>query len=366
MQNRNSRSKTQYHHHFRTPPSIISKTANIHTVSPSVYWIPVRESHDGSVDYLKDIGWNRKSEFIETRVVIVKDRAYLSCIDKTPDKIAKGRHKRKLDGFEKEIHRLYFDEKLTQRVIAKLFGVGEATLSRLFERQNWTSRFERRGIQKRKFETDKERRAASRERRRETQKRIRELRESIFGTKCEICGTDTKVSNKVLCIHKKDGTEHAADALWRKDYLMKLKRNEWALLCIPCHRGIHWLMKWFDWNWKDVMSCFLKRKNSQKLEPITREDFDLETKPKSNANRINPKDMRKLLFGTKCQTCESRKTLVIHRKDGRPHENRILASTKYLRELNPAEWVALCRNCHRQVTWANDILGAIWDEIISK
>jgi len=378
MQNTTTNQTTHFHHRFLTPPSItnrktkskdqVTRTAlpTIHSVSSVVFWSEFREPIDAVIDHLKSIRWNSNSKHLETRVALVDDRIYVSCIDRTPNKIAKGYCKRKLDGFEKEIHRLYFDEELTQRVIAELFGVGEATLSRLFERQNWTARFERRGIKKRKFETDDERRTASKERRRETQKKLRELRESIFGTTCEICGIDAKIMKKILCIHRIDGEEHAEDALWRTYYLRKLNRDEWAPLCISCHRGVHWLMKWYNWSWEDVRNCFLKRRHPQKSEPITREDFDLEAKSKNNVERINPKDMRRYLFGTKCQICKSKKTLVIHRKDGRPHENRILASTKYLRELNPANWVALCRNCHRQITWTSDILGASWNEIVSK
>ena len=55
--------------------------------------------------------------------------------------------------------------------------------------------------------------------------------------------------------------------------------------------------------------------------------------------------------------------MVIHRKDGRPHESRILASVKYLRNLDSNEWVALCNKCHRQVTWARDTLGMKWNDL---
>ncbi len=124
--------------------------------------------------------------------------------------------RKKLDGLEKKIHRLYYDDRLTQHKIAKRFGVGEATLSRFFQQQGWTSRFERRGLPKRKFESDDERREASIERRQETQRRLRELRISIFGTKCDICDIETKGERRKLAIHRKDGSEHHKEVLWRK------------------------------------------------------------------------------------------------------------------------------------------------------
>ncbi len=273
--------------------------------------------------------------------------------------------RRKLDGLEKEIHRLYYDEKWTQREIAERFGVGEATLSRLFEQQGWTSRFERRGIPKRKFENDDERLAASKERRRETQRRIRELRVSIFGTKCDICDVETKEERRKLAIHRKDGSEHGRNVLWTKEFLSNLKKEEWAPLCIPCHRGTHWLMDWANKDYDYIKSQRELAYGAKKetLKPLTREDYDKSMT--GSYARESAKEVRKSLFGESCHFCgeiEEGKNRVSHRKDGRPHENRILASAKYLRNLDSDEWVGLCNKCHRQVTWARDTLGMKWDD----
>ena len=274
--------------------------------------------------------------------------------------------RKKLDGLEKEIHRLYYDDRLTQRKIAKHFGVGEATLSRFFQHQGWTSRFERRGLPKRKFESDDERCEASIERRQETQRRLRELRISIFGTKCDICDIETKGEKRKLAIHRKDGSEHHKEALWRKEFLINLNKKEWAPLCIPCHRGTHWLMEMAkkDYDYIKSQRKLVSGTSKETLKPLTRKDYE---KPMTGSfARESAKDVRKSLFGESCHFCgdiEEGKKMVIHRKDGRPHENRILASTKYLRNLNPDDWVALCNKCHRQVTWARDTLGMIWIDL---
>ncbi len=275
--------------------------------------------------------------------------------------------RKKLDGLEKEIHRLYYDDGLTQRKIAKRFSVGEATLSRFFQQQGWTSRFKRRGLPKRKFESDDERREASIERRRETQRRLRELRISIFGTKCDICEIETKGEKRKLAIHRKDGSEHHKEALWRKGFLCDLNKDEWAPLCIPCHRGTHWLMEWVNKDYDYIKSRREQASGVSKesFKPLTREDYD---KPITGVYpRESAKEVRKSLFGESCHFCgeiEEGKRIVIHRKDGRPHESRILASVKYLRNLDSNEWVALCNKCHRQVTWARDTLGMKWDDLL--
>ncbi|MHA1963660.1 MAG: hypothetical protein ACXACG_10240 [Candidatus Thorarchaeota archaeon] len=267
---------------------------------------------------------------------------------------------------KQEIYRLYYEDKLTQREIANRYGVGEATLSRFFYQQGWTSRFERRGIPKRKFENDEQRKEASKERRRKTQRRLRELRMSIFGTKCDICDIETKGERRKLAIHRIDGSEHHREALWRKEYLSSLKKEEWAPLCIPCHRGIHWLMDWVnkDYEFIKFQSKQTSQSSRESLRPLTRKDY---CKPNTcSSKRESAKEVRKSLFGESCYFCgeiEKGKKMVIHRKDGRPHESRILASAKYLRNLDPDEWVPLCNKCHRHVTWARDILGMKWDDL---
>jgi hypothetical protein len=275
--------------------------------------------------------------------------------------------RRKLDGLKKEIHRLYYEKGLTQLEIAKRFGVAETTMGRLFKRQGWLSRVDRRGVRMRVFENDEERKEARKEHRRVTQRKIRELRKSIFGTKCEICDIDTKEEKRTLAIHRKDGTEHDQNALWRMKFLNNLNREDWTPLCIPCHRGTHWLMKWAnkDWDYVKSQKELSARLSKETLEPLTREDYK---EPRTSEVRAHlgesAKEVRKSLFGESCHFCgeiEDGKRMAIHRKDGRPHDIRILSSAKYLKIIDPDEWVPLCSKCHRQVTWAGNILGMNWE-----
>ena len=57
------------------------------------------------------------------------------------------------------------------------------------------------------------------------------------------------------------------------------------------------------------------------------------------------------------------KRVAIHRKDGRPHEERLTVYEKYFRTLNSDEWVPLCQNHQRFVHWAMDDLGLKWDDL---
>lgn len=279
------------------------------------------------------------------------------------------RSSRRLDGLKNEIHSLYYEKGMTQREIARRFGVGEATVSRLFQENEWVSRNERRGVQMRVFENEEERKEARREHRRVTQRRIRELRNSLFGSDCEICGLDTKENKRVLCIHRKDGMEHRINALWRIKYLENLDREDWAPLCIPCHRGTHWLMENANKEWKNIESRKTLGINSseENIKPLTREDYEgKQTEGRDSRFGRTAKEVRMSMFGRSCHFCgkiDEWKRIVIHRKDGRPHDNRILSSAKYLRNLDPTKWVALCNKCHRQVTWAKYTLGIGRDDL---
>ncbi len=124
-----------------------------------------------------------------------------------------------------------------------------------------------------------------------------------------------------------------------------------------------------DWVNKDYEYIKSQRErtseeNRETLKPLTRGDYD---KPITSSNTKEcAKEVRKSLFGENCHFCgeiEEGKRIVVHRKDSRPHESHILASVKYLRNLNPDDWVALCNKCHRQVTWARDTIGMKWDDL---
>ena len=89
--------KSQFHHRFRSPPSITNSntqskdqttrpaTSPIHSASSLVFWTESREPIDACIDCLKPISWNHNSKHLETRVALVDDRIYLWNIDRTPD-----------------------------------------------------------------------------------------------------------------------------------------------------------------------------------------------------------------------------------------------------------------------------------------
>ena len=121
--------------------------------------------------------------------------------------------------------------------------------------------------------------------------------------------------------------------------------------------------------WKDIETKKESGNDSIKetLKPLTREDYeDNQPSLRNNIARKSAKEVRESLFGNSCHYCgkiEEGKRMVIHRKDGRPHDSRILSSAKYLRNLNSDKWVALCNKCQRQVKWAEDTLEMGWDDL---
>ncbi|MFW9890313.1 MAG: hypothetical protein ACFFER_19200, partial [Candidatus Thorarchaeota archaeon] len=198
-------------------------------------------------------------------------------------------------------------------------------------------------------------------------KRIQQLRNRIFGTKCRICGEERK-----LAIHKKDGSEHEKDSLWRMEFLKSLNPDEWAPLCIPCHRGVHWLMDRYLTDWREVE---LLAEKARGMRPESKAPIKLpDDKTPASSRYLALKDkfgrtrdtLRRAIFGDSCYFCgtyHSKARLVIHRKDGRPHDSKLLVKEKYYRTLNPKNWVPLCQKHHRYVHWAMDNLALKWEDL---
>jgi transcriptional regulator with XRE-family HTH domain len=309
------------------------------------------------------------------------------------------RHKpnrREIDGYE--AHELYFDEGLTQKEVAEKLGVSKSTLSRAFQFFGWKTRIiksrselddnkirqlhfnnnlsqeevaERLGVSRQtitrvfrdhewqgrghtKFESDEEREIANKEKAQLFRQKIHKLREKLFGTECTICGIDKE--KKPLAIHRKDGIDHDYDALWRLGYLETVNPDEWAALCIPCHRGVHWLMKFGKFEW-DEIEGFSKENRGlehERKSPKFLEADSISTSGSEQVSRTpeeNVANLRKALFGENCF--------------GRPHGDRLLWSKKHLRALNPNDWVSLCQKCHRYVHWTMDELRLDWAKLES-
>ena len=264
-----------------------------------------------------------------------------------------------------KIHQLHFDKNLSQKEIAEKLGVSRQTITRIFRDHEWQGRGHT------KFESDEEREIANKEKAQLFRRKIHRLREKLFGTECTICGIDKE--KKSLAIHRKDGIDHDYDALWRLEYLETVNPDEWTALCIPCHRGVHWLMKFGKFEW-DEIEGFFKENRGLEYERKSPKFLEADSISPSESEQVsrtpeeNVANLRKALFGENCFFCGTHgkeKRLAIHRKDGRPHGDRLLWSKKYLRALNPNDWVSLCQKCHRYVHWTMNELHLDWAKLES-
>ncbi|MFW9888737.1 MAG: hypothetical protein ACFFER_11165, partial [Candidatus Thorarchaeota archaeon] len=248
----------------------------------------------------------------------------------------------------KGIHRLYFEEGLTMKEVAERIGTSTGIVSRIFKKYGWVGRI-------RSFDSDDERISAKKENASRTSQKIKDLRDKIFGTECRLCG-----ENRKLAIHRKDGTEHDRHFLWRIGFLESINPDEWVPLCIPCHRGVHWLKEFrrFEWDTIEALAEEYHHLESQTIERLRLPD---DTVP-SSSRYLELKEkhgddidsLRAEFFGESCVFCDTRdrKYLPIHRKDGRKHSPRLTISEKYFRTLDPNDWARICNKHHRQVHWA--------------
>lgn len=74
------------------------------------------------------------------------------------------------------------------------------------------------------------------------------IMESI-GNKCFICGSTLNLAS-----HKKDGSKHHELNTIEVIKQLMTDSNKWVRLCYPCHKSIHWIMKYFRWDWKKIIT----------------------------------------------------------------------------------------------------------------
>ena len=266
-----------------------------------------------------------------------------------------------------EVYRLYFQEGLSQREVAEELGLkGASPIQRIFKEQGWKSRGrwnEGPTYDRRRFSSENEREKAIKERSKKRQKELKKMREQLFGTECRICGVSTE--EKTLAIHRKDFTEHRQNKLWIRGELESIDPDKWVLLCVACHRGVHWMHEQHGADWKDIEQY--QQKNDSQI-PKEKEWYELsDEQKKAKKNKSEEKEtigeLRKRLFGEECRICNSDdRRLIIHRKDGRPHESNFLMKRENLEALDIDEWVPLCQKCHRYIHWAEEKLGLSWDD----
>jgi predicted DNA-binding protein YlxM (UPF0122 family) len=74
------------------------------------------------------------------------------------------------------------------------------------------------------------------------------------------------------------------------------------------------------------------------------------------------KEVRDQLFGKECAICNSERE-IIHRKDGQSHSGNTLWTISGLASIEIDEWVALCRNCHEMAHALMRNYDIHWEEI---
>ncbi len=261
-----------------------------------------------------------------------------------------------------ELHRLYFDEKFNRSEVAKIMDISPAIVSRIFKEKNWKYR------DYLVHATEGERKQAKVENRKKTQFKVVEMRKKLFGKKCQICTEERKIA-----IHRKDGAEHNPDDLWKIKYLRTVTPDEYTAVCIPCHRGVHWMMSEYSQNWKQIKTQATKNIQSEvKIkrpleipnETVSSSETYLKLKTDFEGSE---EELRRAMFGEKCYFCglhyNEGKRLIIHRKDGRPHSDKLTTQVRYFRTLNPKEWIPLCQKHHRHTHWAMNNLDLEWTDL---
>jgi DNA-binding CsgD family transcriptional regulator len=259
----------------------------------------------------------------------------------------------------KEARRLY-EKGLTQEAIARKLGVSYFTIGNYLRELGVK-------IRKNGYKSHEERVKGRRENAQRHRDKVKALRDDLFGCDCRICGVDR--DKRTIAVHRKDCKDHDDKELWRLESLQKLNPEEWAAVCVMCHRGSHWTHEEMNIDFDKLESMAQQGKAAKSEDTLQNEeskDVQLkleETKP-SYSKEV--REMRKDLFGEKCNFCgeiPDDKALVIHRKDGEEHDKEDLWDKERLQNLNLDDWVPLCQRHHRYVHWAMNRLHLDWDDI---
>jgi DNA-binding CsgD family transcriptional regulator len=322
-----------------------------------------------------------------------------------------GIKQQKLSPRDEEIGKLYYLQRMSKKDIAKKLGISYNTVLRTFGKYGWRSlprkpkanpedarRLYESGLtleavakklgvsyytianylkelgvaqRRRGYRTDAERQQAKKDKGARHLERVKALRDTLFGSNCRIC--DVGRDKRKIAIHKKDCEEHDEQKLWRIGFLKKVNPDDWAALCIMCHRGAHWAHDEMGTNF-DVLKKLANQGEQSKLggdsqKQAKKEGSSSETKTETVA-LVNKsvEDIRKDLFGGECFFCgqiPQDKALVIHRKDGEEHDKEELWKKEQLQNLNLDDWVPLCQRHHRYVHWAMKRINMSWGEIAS-
>jgi DNA-binding CsgD family transcriptional regulator len=326
---------------------------------------------------------------------------------------------RKLSPRDAEIAKMYYSQRMSKVDIAKKLGVSYNTVLRTFDKYGWKSiprktraepeearklyekgrtqaeiakklgvsrhtignYLRQLGVEIRKpgYKTDEERQQARKEKGRRHRERVKAFRDGLFGSTCRICGVGR--DKRKIAIHKKNCEAHDDKDLWRMKFLKKVNPDNWAALCVMCHRGAHWAYNEMGAEF-DALEKMAKQGNqtkegTDKSQKESKKDSQKESKTDSSSETRDDKsdlanksveEIRKDLFGDDCFYCgeiPSDKRLVIHKRDGEKHDDKELWDKETLMKLNPEEYEALCTKHHRYTHWAMKRLNLNWEDIAS-
>jgi len=95
---------------------------------------------------------------------------------------------------------------------------------------------------------------------------------------------------------------------------------------------------------------------------------NLPRKSKNNYSyRAKKREVADRIVGPSCCFCGYDVRLIVHRKDGTPHERfDTLSISRFTQELQTGQYARVCFKCHKAVHWAMKYLGMTWEEMTSR
>jgi hypothetical protein len=101
--------------------------------------------------------------------------------------------------------------------------------------------------------------------------------------------------------------------------------------------------------------------------PPSKEELDrrrIRRNQKATERKYKKKEKLDVILGTACILCGSEHSLVVHEKNGEPHNG--VGGNMWIDAFErPQDFVRLCYSCHKGVHWAMKWFNMTWDEIIS-
>ena len=242
-----------------------------------------------------------------------------------------------------EAYRLLNEDKKDRNEVAVILGVSQSRLEKALEKMeqqdvHWLNK---------EHGSNSYRREA------------KEIREAIFGRECMICSASQ--DERMLVVHRKDGSPHEPEVVWNPESLRNLHPEEWVLLCPRCHRVVHWSMAHLSMEWSD----FNNIRNNEELDSFqTRRTIIRESPRMDSVESIRTRRFN--LFGDECVICKRHAEdfkLVLHRKDGKSHHRNSTWTEEFLQTAIVDDWVMLCDRCHTGVHWFMEQYDVKWDWI---